>query len=217
MGAEELAAEMAVEGPDDGAHEEDEEEEDRIGPEHEDGGKGGLADADDAHENNVLNAKADGLEIGGHAADDAADFHRIEKGGGEVLEVGEDGVADVADDEFAEFEGEEDAVAEIDLRKRGQGGEKGGAENDAVKVAVGDGAVDDRAEDMSQQGKLDGADGCEDAEEEDDAAMGNGVEEHPPHEAEELERLELDVAFFVAGDVSEGGKHGESKKLKVKS
>ena len=121
--ARKLAAEVAVESPDEGAHEEEEAEEDGIGAEHEDGGEEGLAGADDGHEDDVLDAEADGLEIGGHAADDAADFHLVEEGGGQPLEMDKDGVAHVADDEFAKIEGVEDAVAEGELGEGGQGGE----------------------------------------------------------------------------------------------
>ena len=61
---------------------------------------------------------------------------------------------------------------------------------------------------MGEEGQLDAAERGEDAEEDDDAAMGTGVGEDAPHEAEELEGAEFDVAVFVAGDVGQGWEHG---------
>lgn len=198
---EDLAAEVAIEEPDAGAEEGEYAEDDVIRPEHEDGGYECLTGTDDGDEDDVLYAEADGLEVRGHAADDAADFHVVKEGGGEGLEVGEDGIADVADDELAELEGVEDAEAEGDLCDEGYDGEDDGADGDAAEVASGDGALDDGAEEVGYEGELDAAEGGEDAEEDDDATMGTGEGEDAAHEPEELEGAEFDVAVFVAGDV----------------
>jgi hypothetical protein len=113
----------------------------------------------------------------------------------------EHGVAHVADDELAEIEGKEDPVAEGDLCEGGEGREDAGAEEDAVEMAVGYGAIDDGTENVGEERKLDAADGGEDEKEEDDAAMRTGVAEDAAHETEELKGLEFDVALFVGGDV----------------
>ncbi len=148
---EELAAEAPVERPDERPHEHDEAEEHRVRAEHEDRGKKSLADADDGHENDVLHAEPDGLDVRRHAADDAPDFHVIEKRGRQALEMGEHGIAHIADHQLAKLERIEHPVAESDLRERRHGGKFSRADQRAAKIAMGDRAIDDRAEDMRQQ------------------------------------------------------------------
>src|SRR5580700_1888129 len=112
LGMDEVPAEVAIERPDDRPHEDDEAEEDLVRAKHEDGGKERLAEADDAHEDDVLDAQPDGLEVRRHAADDAPDLHLAKEGGGEPLQMLEDGIAHVAHDQLAQFERVEDAKTE---------------------------------------------------------------------------------------------------------
>ncbi len=158
---------------DDRGEPEDDQEQRPVVPEHRDRGDEHLAELDKADEQDLLDADPDVLDVGGHAADDAADAGLVEPPHRHPLDVREEGVAEVVDNFLAQLQRQPLAVVHDELRRQREQGEADRSPGDARDIAPVDRPVDDGGQGPGEGGKLDRAE--EDRDEQPElAACGRG-------------------------------------------